>query len=492
MEDELTKIFALRPAGLAYDSRRVGPGFVFFAVKGFQDDGHLYVQDAVQRGAVGVVVERPVPVPPPVGVVQVSNVRRALALAAARFYGHPAEHLRMVGVTGTNGKTTTTHLIRAVFQTQGKKAGLIGTLYNKIGDKIVPGERTTPESLDLQALLRRMVDEGVEAVAMEVSSHALALERVTGIEFDVAVFTNLTQDHLDFHQDLEDYFAAKARLFAALEEPGTKSRPKAAVLNTDDPYGKRLVSLSGVETVTYGIENPADVRARDVVFTAGGTSFEADTPWGRASVNLKLAGRFNVYNALAAFAVGGLEGLPPSEVARALEDVTVVPGRFERIEAGQDFTVVVDYAHTPDGLASVLQTARALSRGRLIVVFGCGGDRDPTKRPVMGEIAGRLADFTVITSDNPRREDPLAIIAAIEAGVRSAGGNRYVVEPDRREAIRIALRYAQPGDLVVLAGKGHEDYQIIGDRKLPFDDREVATAILKEMAAEKSRGVKSG
>ncbi|MEW6191731.1 MAG: UDP-N-acetylmuramyl-tripeptide synthetase, partial [Bacillota bacterium] len=244
--------------------------------------------------------------------------------------------------------------------------------------------------------------------------------------------------------------------------------------------------------VTYGIENPADVRARDVVLTAGGTSFEAETPWGRASVNLKLAGRFNVYNALAAFAVGGLEGLPPDEVARALEDAPAVPGRFERIEAGQDFTVVVDYAHTPDGLASVLQTARALSRGRLIVVFGCGGDRDPIKRPVMGGIAGRLADFTVITSDNPRREDPLAIIAAIEAGIRSAGVKRYIIEPDRREAIRIALRYAQPGDLVVLAGKGHEDYQIIGDQKLPFDDRKVATAILKEMAAEKSRGVKSG
>jgi UDP-N-acetylmuramoyl-L-alanyl-D-glutamate--2,6-diaminopimelate ligase len=491
LENELTKIFALRPTGLAYDSRRVQPGFVFFAVKGFQDDGHLYVRDAVQRGAVGVVVERPVAVPPPVGVVRVSNVRRALALAAARFYGHPAERLHMVGVTGTNGKTTTTHLISAVLRAQGKKAGLIGTLYNKIGDKIVPGERTTPESLDLQALLRRMVDEGVEAVAMEVSSHALALERVTGIEFDVAVFTNLTQDHLDFHHDLEDYFAAKARLFAALEEPGIKSRPKAAVLNIDDPYGRRLVSLSG-GAVTYGIENPADVRARDVVLTAGGTSFEAETPWGRASVNLKLAGRFNVYNALAAFAVGGLEGLPPDEVARALEDAPAVPGRFERIEAGQDFTVVVDYAHTPDGLASVLQTARALSRGRLIVVFGCGGDRDPIKRPVMGGIAGRLADFTVITSDNPRREDPLAIIAAIEAGIRSAGVKRYVIEPDRREAIRIALRYAQPGDLVVLAGKGHEDYQIIGDQKLPFDDRKVATAILKEMAAEKSRGVKSG
>ncbi|MDI6632064.1 MAG: UDP-N-acetylmuramyl-tripeptide synthetase, partial [Thermoanaerobacteraceae bacterium] len=262
MENELTKIFALRPTGLAYDSRRVQPGFVFFAVKGFQDDGHLYVRDAVQRGAVGVVVERPVAVPPPVGVVRVSNVRRALALAAARFYGHPAERLHMVGVTGTNGKTTTTHLISAVLRAQGKKAGLIGTLYNKIGDKIVPGERTTPESLDLQALLRRMVDEGVEAVAMEVSSHALALERVTGIEFDVAVFTNLTQDHLDFHHDLEDYFAAKARLFAALEEPGIKSRPKAAVLNIDDPYGRRLVSLSG-GAVTYGIENPADVRARD-------------------------------------------------------------------------------------------------------------------------------------------------------------------------------------------------------------------------------------
>ena len=485
MEEELAKIFALEPAGLAYDSRRVEPGFVFFAIKGFQDDGHFYVGDAVQRGAIGVVVERPV-VAPGVAVVRVPSTRRALALAAARFYGYPAHRLFTVGITGTNGKTTTTHLIEAVYRAQGRKTGLIGTLYNKIGGIVLPGERTTPESLDLQALLRRMVDEGVEVAVMEVSSHALALERVTGVEFDVAVFTNLTQDHLDFHQNLEDYFAAKARLFTALNEPGVKSRPKAAVLNADDPYGPRLASLSGGKVITYGVEKAADVQAREVLLTANGTGFTVESPWGQAAVHLELVGRFNVYNALAAFTVGGWEGFPPQEVAQALGSAAAVPGRFERVDAGQDFTVVVDYAHTPDGLANVLQTARALSRGRVIAVFGCGGNRDPLKRPVMGEVAGRLADFTVITSDNPRSEDPLTIIAAIEAGIRSAGQGRYLTEPDRQEAIKKAFRYARPGDVVVLAGKGHEDYQIIGDKKLPFDDRKVAAAVLREMLAEES------
>lgn len=481
------------PSGLAYDSRRVKPGFVFFAIKGFAQDGHDYVVDAVRRGAVGVVVEKAVEVPDGVLLVRVPDTRLALAVAAARFYGCPGHRLRLVGVTGTNGKTTTTHLISALYQARGEKVGLIGTLYAKIGDIIMPGERTTPESLDLQALLYQMLEEGATAVVMEVSSHALALKRVAGLEFDVAVFTNLTQDHLDFHRDTEEYFKAKAALFTELIKPGVKRGPKLSVLNIDDPYGMRLSAVSNGRIITYGVDGVADVRARDIVLTGAGTRFVAEGPWGKVPVGLKLVGQFNVYNSLAAFAVGLGEGFPPEEMARVLEGVPAVPGRFERVDMGQDFSVVVDYAHTPDGLENVLRAARALTRRRVIVVFGCGGDRDPTKRPLMGEIAGKLADFTVVTSDNPRSEDPLAIITAIEAGLRRAsGGERYVVEPDRRQAIAIALGKARAGDVVVIAGKGHEDYQIIGNVKLPFDDRQVAAEILRDLVQKKVRGVVRG
>lgn len=492
MREELDKVFALNPSGLAYDSRRVKPGFVFFAIKGFVEDGHDYVADAVGRGAAGVVVEKVVAVPAGIPLFRVADTRLALALAAARFYGFPGRRLRLVGVTGTNGKTTTTHLIRALYQALGEKVGLIGTLYAKIGDVVIPEERTTPESLDLQALLHQMSEEGATTAVMEVSSHALALKRVAGLEFDVAVFTNLTQDHLDFHRDAEDYFKAKAELFTEFIKPGVKSRPKLSVLNIDDPYGVRLSAVTNSRIITYGIDRAADVCARDIVLTGAGTGFVAEGSWGQVPVKLKLVGRFNVYNALAAFAVGLGEGVPPEEMAQVLEGVPAVPGRFEQVDMGQDFTVVVDYAHTPDGLENVLRAARALTRKRLIVVFGCGGDRDPTKRPVMGELAGKLADFTAVTSDNPRSEDPLAIISAIEAGLRRTGTQKYVVEPDRRQAIAVALQQARSGDVVVIAGKGHEDYQIIGDAKLPFDDRKVTAAILRDLLREKGTGAKTG
>lgn len=482
----MAQIFALKPKGLAYDSRQVEPGFVFFAIEGFQQDGHDFIGDAIRRGAIGLVVEKEVEPPPGVAVVRVPDSRRALALAAAEFYGHPGSRLRLVGVTGTNGKTTTTHLLHALYQKRGEKTGLIGTLGALVGDAVLPVERTTPESLDLQALLRRMVDAGVTTVVMEVSSHALALERVTGLEYDVAVFTNLTQDHLDFHQDMENYYAAKARLFLELGRSQVKDRPKFAVINVDDAYGRRLCSVSGGHVVTYAIEQEADFRATDIVLGPDGTTFTVLWRGGQVPVRLKLVGQFNVYNALAAFAVGVTEGFPVAQVVSALESVVAVPGRFERVDVGQDFVVVVDYAHTPDGLENILRAARAQTAGRVIVVFGCGGDRDPGKRPVMGEIAARLADFTVITSDNPRTEDPRKIIAAIEAGYRRAGRpDSYAVEPDRRKAIALALLKAQPGDIVVLAGKGHEDYQIIGDQKLPFDDRKVAAELLTEMLAER-------
>jgi len=491
--EELDKLFTLNPSGLAYDSRRVEPGFVFFAIKGFVQDGHDYVADAIRRGAAGVVVERAVEVPAGVFVVRVADTRLALALAAARFYGFPGRRLRLVGVTGTNGKTTTAHLIGALYQARGEKVGLIGTLYTRVGDLIIPEERTTPESLELQYFLKRMLEEGATTVVMEVSSHALALKRVAGLEFDAAVFTNLTQDHLDFHRDMEEYFRAKAELFKELIRPGVKSRPKLSVLNIDDPYGVRLSALSASRVITYGVDGAADLRARDIALTGGGTRFVAEGPWGRVPVRLKLMGRFNVYNALAALAVGLGEGFPPEETARVLEGVPAVAGRFERVDVGQDFTVVVDYAHTPDGLENVLHAARALTKERVIVVFGCGGDRDPAKRPVMGELAGKLADFTVVTSDNPRSEEPSAIIAAVEEGLkRVTGRERYILEPDRREAIALALEQAQTGDVVVIAGKGHEDSQIIGDAKLPFDDRQVAAAILRKLLQARDKGAKTG
>ncbi|ACX52664.1 UDP-N-acetylmuramyl-tripeptide synthetase [Ammonifex degensii KC4] len=479
-EPTLERIMKLNPRGLAYDSRRVEKGYIFFAIKGLVRDGHDFIPEAVARGAIGIVAERKVEVPPGVVLEVVPNTRRALAWAAAQFYGHPSRKLHVVGVTGTNGKTTTTHLLSSLYQEQGKKVGLIGTLYVKLGEKAFPGERTTPESLDLQSWLARMVEEGIEVAVMEVSSHGLALERVTGVAFDVAVFTNLTQDHLDFHRDLEDYFQTKARLFTELlgEKPGKK----LAVINRDDPYGQRLTSLCrGVEVLTYGLKE-GEVHALDYELRPEGTRLLASAGGERVEVKLSLPGIFNVYNALAALAVAVGEGMPLDLAARALSRVQAVPGRCERIDEGQDFTVLVDYAHTPDGLLNILRTAREISRGRVIVVFGCGGDRDPSKRPVMGRIAGEYADLVVVTSDNPRSEDPVAIMQAIAQGLAQvAPPSRYLLIEDREAAIKEAFARARPGDIVILAGKGHENCQIIGDKRIPFDDREVARRLLREM-----------
>jgi UDP-N-acetylmuramoyl-L-alanyl-D-glutamate--2,6-diaminopimelate ligase len=465
--------------GITYDSRLVEPGFLFVAVKGFQTDGHLYVEQAVKGGAAAVVIQEEMMLPAGIAWALVPDTRLALAKASARFFGNPSTRLRLVGVTGTNGKTTTAHLIAAVYRAGGSKTGLIGTVYNRIGERILPVTHTTPESFDLQKLLAEMVDEGVDTAVMEVSSHALELERVAGCEYDVAVFTNITRDHLDFHNDMESYLAAKLKLFAGLGQPGGKTGPQYAVVNADDPAAKSVIAAAGGQVYTYGVDRPADVRAKDIRITAGGASFSIDGRWGSCHLALKLTGLFNVYNALAAFTTGAAAGIPLAAVKEALEKVDGVPGRFELVNAGQDFVVIVDYAHTPDGLENVLKTARQITRNRLITVFGCGGDRDRQKRPLMGEIAARYSDFTVLTSDNPRTEDPLEIIKEIEAGVDPAA--RYAVEPDRREAMRLALRMARNGDVVVIAGKGHEDYQIIGTKKIPFDDRQETVKILDEL-----------
>lgn len=465
--------------GICYDSRQAGPGMLFVAIQGFQTDGHMYIDRAAAAGAAAVVVEKDVTVPQGLTVVKVADSRRALALLSSCFYGNPSQKLTMVGVTGTNGKTTTTHLIASIWRQAGLKPGVIGTIHNLIGEQALPVTNTTPESLDLQKLLARMVEEGVKGVAMEVSSHALALNRVAGVAYDMAVFTNISQDHLDFHGSMGEYLAAKAKLFTM--------DIKYAVINADDPAAAHLIKVSRGKVYTYAIEQQADVMATEIQVTAKGVSFTVRGPWGEHKLQLKLTGRFNVYNALAAYTAGLALGLPAPDVVTALAGVSGVAGRFELVDEGQDFAVIVDYAHTPDGLANILETARQITGGRLITVFGCGGDRDRTKRPIMGEIAARYSDLAVVTSDNPRTEDPGRIIQDVLEGVRKAASpNSYLVIEDRREAINRAVGLARPGDVVVIAGKGHEDYQIIGTTKYPFDDRlEARQAIARRSGAKR-------
>lgn len=467
-------------AGLHYDSRQVKPGFIFVCIKGFWTDGHFYISEAADRGAVGVVVARNVSIPSNFAWARVENTRRALACMSTNFYGHPSRELSLIGVTGTNGKTTTAHLIEAVLQAKGWKMGVIGTVWNKIAEKKIPVTHTTPESLDLQFLLREMVSVGVGATVMEVSSHGLALERVTKCEFDVGVFTNLTQDHLDFHKSFKNYLAAKMLLFTGLGKNRTKKRPCYAVINLDDPAGKEIIKNVNVPVITYGIRAKADVKAENVDLFPTSISFNLTSQKEKIPFFLSLPGEFNVYNSLAAIAIGLQEGMALSALQDVLGNVRGVPGRFELVDGGQDFTVVVDYAHTPDGLENVLHTARTLTKGRVIAVFGCGGDRDPGKRPVMGKISGELSDFTFITSDNPRTEDPYQIMAQIEEGIKQVAGARYVLIENRYEAIRSALHFARREDFVIIAGKGHEGYQVLRDRIVPFNDRQVVLEILEK------------
>jgi UDP-N-acetylmuramoyl-L-alanyl-D-glutamate--2,6-diaminopimelate ligase len=447
-------------SGLAYTSTSVTPGALFFCVPGFTKDGHDFAPDAVERGAAALVCQRPLRLGVP--EVIVDDVRAAMGPAAARFYGDPTAELRVVGITGTNGKTTTAFLVRHLLEAAGEQCGLLGTVKRVVGGLEEEVERTTPEAIDLQATFRRMLDGGDRACAMEVSSHALELGRASGIRFACRVFTNLTQDHLDFHETMEAYFAAKRRLF---EEPGP------SVINVDDEYGRRLAAELD-EAVTFAIERDADYRARDVSFDVSGSTFNCDTPDGPIEIRSPLPGLFNVQNALAAIAVVRSLG----HEVRGLEEFGRVPGRFEPVDEGQDFGVLVDYAHTPDSLENVLRAAREVTDGRLHVVFGAGGDRDRGKRPLMGEVATRLADRVVVTSDNPRSEEPDAIVDEILIGA-SPEAEREV---DRRRAIGLAIETAAPGDVVVIAGKGHEQGQEFENgRKEPFDDVTVAREALQ-------------
>ncbi len=456
-------------AGLAYDSRRVEAGTLFFCVPGEEADGHEFAAAVVEAGAVGLVVERELEVGVP--QVVVPDARAAMAPLAARFWGDPTAELKVVGITGTNGKTTTAFLVREILEAAGVRCGLLGTVKQVVGGNEEEVERTTPEAIDLQATFWRMRDGGDEACVMEVSSHALELHRCDAIHFDVAVFTNLTQDHLDFHGDMEGYFRSKRRLF--------EMAPATGIVNVDDPYGGRLAGE--LECVTFSAEGAdADYAAHTVSHDADGSRFVARSPAGETEVRTALPGHFNVANALAALAAATALGVEPDVAAAALAQAPPPPGRFEPVDEGQGFAVVVDYAHTPDSLENVLRAARRLTAGRLIAVFGAGGDRDRDKRPKMGRAAAEHSDLAVVTSDNPRSEDPGTIVAEVAAGIGE--GVELEVEPDRRAAIALALRSARPGDAVVIAGKGHEQGQEFeGGRKVPFDDREVAREELREL-----------
>src|SRR5438128_4651770 len=476
-----TRMIGAPPAaigGIAADSRKVVPGDCFVAVPGFKQDARRFVPEAIARGAAVIVSEGPPAGDVGVAQIIVPSARTALARAAAAYYGHPSRQLTVVGITGTNGKTTTSYLVDALLQTRGLRTGVIGTIQYRIGAETLPAGQTTPEALELQSMLARMYADGVRGVAMEVSSHALALARVEGLTFDVAVFTNLTQDHLDFHGTLDEYRRAKRRLFELLAQSPKSGR--TAVVNADDPSGAEMVRGLDVPTLSFGLGASARIRAVEHASTLQGIRLHARTPRGDLHLTSPLIGEHNVMNLLGAVGVGLALDLEPAAIARALGAVGAVPGRFEQVRAGQPFLVVVDYAHTPDALERVLATARKLTRGRLGVVFGCGGDRDRGKRPIMGEIAARLADRVWVTSDNPRSERPDAIIDEILVGVRRAGAapGRFATEPDRARAIAAVLAWAEAGDTVVLAGKGHETYQIVGADTLPFDDREVARGIL--------------
>lgn len=463
--------------GIADDSRKVESGDCFVAVPGLRQDARRFVPEALSRGATLVITEAPALGNVAVAQIVVPSARSALGRAAATYYGHPSRHLLLVGITGTNGKTTTSYLVEALLQAQGRKTGVIGTIQYRIGDRTLPAGQTTPDALQLQSMLASMYAEGVRGVAMEVSSHALALARVDELTFDVALFTNLTQDHLDFHGTLDEYRRAKRRLFELL---GRSAKPgRTAVVNADDPSGADMVRGLPLTVLTFGLGAGAAVRAAHWTSSLDGIRLVADTPRGRVTFDSPLIGEHNVMNLLGAIATGLALGLEPAVIARALGRVGAVPGRFEQVRAGQPFLVVVDYAHTPDALERVLTTARKLTTGRLAVVFGCGGDRDRRKRPIMGEIAARQADRVWVTSDNPRSEPPEAILDEIMVGVHQAGGQaRTVRQADRRTAIVDALGWATTGDTVVIAGKGHETVQIVGTRVFPFDDRAVVRALL--------------
>lgn len=462
--------------GIAVDSRRVCAGDLFICLPGYQVDGHDYAEQAVANGAAALLTQREVAVSKNVVQVKVPDVRRAMAVIADRFFNHPTSRLKLIGVTGTNGKTTVTHLISHILEDAGFRTGLIGTMYMMINGEKKESKNTTPDVVELQRSFQEMAAGKTDYAVIEVSSHALELGRVRGCDFHAGIFTNLTQDHLDFHETMENYRFAKSLLFSQLGNGYHEQTAKYAILNADDEASAYFAKITSTQVITYAIDRDADVRARDLHTGPEGTTFLLETFCGSGEVRMNLIGRFNVYNALAAIAVCLAEGIPLQAIIDSFSRIEGVRGRFERVDEGQDFTVVVDYAHTPDGLENVLRIARELARGKVICVVGCGGDRDRGKRPLMANISARLADLSVFTSDNPRSEDPQAIIDEMVAGLaeHSALHERYVSLVDRRKAIFHAVASAKQGDVVVIAGKGHEDYQLIKGVAHSFDDKQVA------------------
>lgn len=456
---------------VAYDSRSVEAGGLFVCIKGFATDGHLYAASAVEKGAAVIVAENEIDVGVP--VIYVKNSRRTMAQIASRFYGNPSRSFALIGVTGTNGKTTITYLIKSILEAAGKHVGIIGTNQNIIGDKVLVTQSTTPttpNALELQKLFAEMADGGAEYVVMEVSSHALELDRVYGCEFDVGVFTNLTQDHLDFHGTMENYLNAKAKLFSMCGK---------GVVNVDDEGGMEIASRGQCDIMRVGMGKDCDLMAKDISITARGSDFTVVFGGMEYPMHIAIPGKFSVYNAVCAMGAALLMDIPADIIQKGLSEASGVVGRVEVVPTDTPYTVIIDYAHTPDGLENILETVREFAEGRVVAVFGCGGDRDSTKRAVMGEIAGNRADFSVITSDNPRTEDPHKIIAQIEEGIKRTTG-KYITIENRREAIFYALDNAQNGDVIVLAGKGQETYQIIGKEKLDFDERAVVYSHLNK------------
>jgi len=471
----LTALTDFEVKGIACDSRSVGEGFVFVAIRGNRQDGNRFIAEAVAKGARAIVVDssgsRHLSFSG-VTLIKVKDTRSALGLLATKFYGHPSEKVKVVGITGTNGKTTLTYLLEAILKECGMQSAVIGTINYRFKDKSLISKNTTPGPVELQEMLARMQREGVEYLAMEVSSHALDQARTEGLNFHSAIFTNLTQDHLDYHKTLANYFKSKVRLFENL-------KPRSfAVTNNDDRYGRKIKLSTDAEVITYAIDNPADVRAKDINFSISHTEFTVSVFGEEIKFKVQLIGRHNVLNVLAALAWALRSGFDILAIKRAIEKFSVVPGRLEQVSVPCDFRVFVDYAHTEDALNNVIRCLKPLSRNRLIVVFGCGGERDKTKRPKMGRVVTQLSDYAIITSDNPRSEEPKAIIADIKRGIRKSN---YCVIPERELAIRKSLSLARPGDIILVAGKGHENYQIIKDRSIEFDDRKIIQKCIRQL-----------
>ncbi len=461
--------------GLAYSSKDVKPGFLFAALKGARTDGYAFAPEAAANGAVAVLSDRPRPEGITATWIRVFDPREALALCSAIFYGQPSHRMKVVGITGTKGKTTTTFILEAILKTAGARTGVVGTITHRGPDFEFDAKRTTPEAPDLQRMLRDMLDQGATHCLMEVSSHSLDLKRVQGISFDVAVFTNLSGEHLDYHRTMDDYFAAKKKLFVL------NSKKRIAVVNEDDPWGKRLIPDLPMSTITFGLEPAALVRAERCRLNGTGIEALVKFPGGQMMITSALSGKHNLYNLLAAFAVALALNVPPGVIRDGIASLKQVPGRFEKIENDRGFNIYVDYAHTDSSLRSLLETVKDLRPSRILLVFGCGGDRDRSKRERMGEVAGRFADWTFVTSDNPRSEDPMTIIREIEQGLIKSGTEKYGLVPDRREAIREALAFARKDDYILVAGKGHESYQELADRVIPFNDGDVIREILASM-----------